>query len=319
MQAKEVRMSEDMTLDELIEDAESNPEIEEEEQLEEEIEEEEEIQDPLEEEEEESSEEEEEEPELEEEDGEEEPKEEEEEETYTVTIAGSEVEVTKEQLLEYASKGANQTKDNSLEEEKFILEQAGLSAEDLKLIAEVKSGSKEALAKLAEQSKIDVMDVEPEMSEQYKPTMEYTPPTEVDKVASEIIQDTELAQSFQEQTAIIRNYGPEFMEILSTNAGALKDFAGHIKSGIAQEIIPKAIHAMNTSGGTFAQQYAKIGEAMYAQKQAKQERQLSPREEQMRKKASVGTGTKTKKNVADTDVFDLSPDEFEQLLGEQKF
>ena len=314
-----------MTLDEMIEDAEESPE--EDELLEEEEEEE---QDPLSEDEETEDEEESEETEDDSDDEEEESDEDEEEtdtdtsedseETFTVTISGSEVEVTREQLLQYAQRGADVNEDNSLAEEKVILAQAGLSAEDLKILAEVKGGSKEALAKLAQRNSIDVLDVENEMAGEYKPTQEYHVPTEVDRVAGEIMSDPELAENFRGEVDRIRDVGPEFVKLISENPNALRDFSSHVRSGLASKVIPLAINKMKLEGGPFAKHYASIGQQMENASKAPEKRQVSKREQDMRKKASAGNSGRAKHSPSDSDdIFEMSDADFNDMLGEPSF
>ena len=236
------------------------------------------------------------------------------------------MEVTREQLMMYAQRGADNfnTEKKTESESDIVMKQAGLTAEDLKLYAEAKGGSKEAIAQIAKLNGVDIMDVESEMADKYQQSQQYHVPTEMDGVIKDISSDPELAVNFKGTVEQIRSAGPEFIKIISENPNALKDFSGHVKSGIAQEIIPKAIHAMNTQGGTFSENYARIGKALSESKQTtktvKETRTVSKREEQMRKKASAGNSGKSKHSKSsDEDVFDMSAEEFEDFLGEVNY
>ncbi len=332
-------MADEMSLDEMIDDAEENPETEddftEEEETEQEPDEEETSEDKEEESDEENIDESEEhsdeseEDETEKEDDEEQDSEtiETSEETFKVTIAGTEMDVTKEQLMMYAQRGADNfnDKEKTDSESDIVMKQAGLTAEDLKLYAEAKGGSKEAIAQIAKLNGVDIMDVESEMADKYQQSQQYHVPTEMDGVIKDISSDPELAVNFKGTVEQIRSAGPEFIKIISENPNALKDFSGHVKSGIAQEIIPKAIHAMNTQGGTFSENYAKIGKTLSESRQTQKEtvketRTVSKREEQMRKKASAGNSGKSKHSkTSDDDIFEMSESEFEDFLGEVNY
>ena len=91
-------------------------------------------------------------------------------EPIEVEVSGVKVVInSKEEMLAYVKKGAStfNVEQDRFTEEKTILEQGKISADDLKLLVDAKNGSKEALALLARKANIDILDVESEMADSY--------------------------------------------------------------------------------------------------------------------------------------------------------
>lgn len=244
------------------------------------------------------------------------------EEKPTVTFEPIEVEVSghkvtinsKEEMLAYIKKGAStfNKEPETFVEEKTILEQGQLSADDLKLLVDAKNGSKEALALLARRSNIDILDVESEMADAYKQQTQYQVETDVDKVANEILSNETLATEFRKVSSALPK---DFMSEITSNAKDLKAFSGHIESGIAQKIIPLAINSQIVNGGSFMDNYNKIGFAMSQQKpEVKQERTVSEREADLRKRAFSGTGHNNQSaSNSSKDIWDMSEEDFNNI------
>lgn len=260
-------------------------------------------------------------------DGEEEKPEVEEEEVkpeftpIEIEVGGHKVKITsQEDLMAYVTKGAESfnKKEDKFVNEKTILEQGQLTADDLKLLVDAKNGSKEAIAKLAELGKVDVLDLEAEMASQYKNQFQPYIESDVDKVAGEILADAEHATNFRN---ISNSLPRDFMNAISSNAEALKNFSGHIKSGLAQEVIPMAITAQMRYGGSFMDHYVDIGQKVSASKTAKAEvkpaRSMSAEEISMRQRASAksGSNTESRKDNSADDVWALSDAEFAEKYG----
>jgi hypothetical protein len=230
-------------------------------------------------------------------------------------IAGIKVTISsEEEMLAYVRKGASTfNKDESkFKEEKMIIEQAGLTPELLKLVAEAKNGSKEALALLARKSNIDILDVENEMADSYKQQTQYQMQTEVDTVANEILSNPELASEFRRLASVVP---ADFMAEITGNARDLKAFSKHIESGIAKEVIPMAINSQIVNGGTFLENYNKVGLAL-SQKKAQPEvkREVGQREQELRKRASSGQGNNHQSSSnSGADIWDMSDEDFENL------
>lgn len=238
-----------------------------------------------------------------------------------IEVGGHKVKITsQEDLMAYVTKGAESfsKKEDKFTNEKTILEQGNLTSDDLKLLIDAKNGSKEAIAKLAELGKVDVFDLDSEMASQYKGQFEPYIESDVDKVANEILADVEHATTFRN---ISNNLPRDFMNAVSSNAEALKNFSGHIKSGLAQEVIPMAITAQMRYGGSFMDHYVDIGQKISASKTAQAEvkpaRSMSAEEISMRQRASAKTGShvETKKDNSAEDIWNLSDAEFAEKYG----
>ena len=164
---------------------------------------------------------------------------------------GLEIDVTSmDELIQLANQGLNYTqKTQTLSEHRRTVEymkQHNISNEDLHLIADLKSGNKEVITALAKTYGVDPYELD--MDKQYTPNQsnkmaEYNP---VDDVANEILQDVELSTNIKN----LMTYVPDsFREKLASSADNLRGFAGDVKSGLAQKIIPEAVklHALNPS------------------------------------------------------------------------
>ena len=238
-------------------------------------------------------------------------------EPIEVEVAGVKVKIeSKEDLLAYVKRGAESFKKEpeKLSTEKTIIEQGQLSAEDLKLIVDAKNGSKEAIAKIARLANVDILDVENEMADKYTQQKQYYEANEIDRVADEILADTELATTFQSMAKTLPH---DFMEEITSNARDLKAFSNHIKSGIAQQVIPLAINMTIVNGGKFIDNYNKVGMDLTIKQQNKapeQKRETSEREKEMRKRASSGGGhNHQQKQNSTADIWNMSDDEFDKL------
>lgn len=233
-----------------------------------------------------------------------------------VKVNGVDVKIeSHEDMMAYIQKGADAfaTKPETLSEEKTIVEQGNLSPEMLKLAVEAQNGSKEALAKIAELSKIDLDEVDADDAQNYKQTKEYYQATEVDRVADEIASDPVQLDNFQRT---VKSLPDDFVTAVTSDATILSNFNRHIKEGLAQEIIPLAITSQIKNGGSFMDNYSKIGEALIAKKNNnEQKREVSPQVNKLKKKAGSGGGNPTPDKVIDSgkEIWQLSDKEFAEL------
>ena len=102
-----------------------------------------------------------------------------------ITIKNGDIEIVidnREDLLAYVNKGVESIgKDTGkLKEETQLVEQGGLSQEELTLLIDAKNGSKEAIAKILELAKVDRFDIEDGMANDYKPEFKPTIETDLD-------------------------------------------------------------------------------------------------------------------------------------------
>ena len=224
------------------------------------------------------------------------------------------------ELKAMLSKGAESLtkQDNSLSLEKTIIEQGKITADDLKLLVDAKNGDAKALAKLAKNSKIDILEVEADDDEKYIPTFQPTVISDTEKVAREISSDVEHAEVF---TKIASGLPKEFKQAIMSNANDLKAFSEHIKSGLAQQIIPEAMKRTFTEGISFSDAYVKVGLELSNKQpeQKKVERTLTDREKELRKKASEQGNNQSndgKRKLTVDDIANMPIEEFEKLTAE---
>lgn len=224
-----------------------------------------------------------------------------------------------EEMIAFAKKGAStyNQKPETFVEEKAIIEQGKLSIDDLKLLVDARNGSPEAIAKLAKLSGVDTFDIDETTADKHTQKFQPTVQSEVDKVATDILKDESLAVSFRNTVSSLPQ---DFVSMVTSDASMLKDFARHVKEGIAQEIIPLAVKAQMMNGGTFFDNYSKVGQDLVASKNAKStnERVITDKEKELRERADKANtkNTETKLTVSDAqDVWDLSDEEFAKKFG----
>ena len=236
-------------------------------------------------------------------------------------IAGQKIVLnSEEELKAILSKGAESLskQDNSLSLEKTIIEQGKITADDLKLLIDAKNGDAKALAKLAQNSKIDILEVDADDAEKYVPTFQPVIISDTEKVAREIANDKEHAEVF---TKIASGLPMEFKQAIMSNANDLKAFSNHIKSGLAQQIIPEAMKRTFTEGISFSDAYVKVGLELSKKEpeKKKEERILTDREKELRKKASEQGNNQSnsgKKKLTVDDIANMPIEEFEKLTAE---
>lgn len=236
-------------------------------------------------------------------------------------ISGQKITLKSEdELKAMLSKGAESLskQDNSLDLENEIIKQGKITADDLKLLIDAKNGDAKAIAKLAANSNIDILEVEADDADKYVPTFAPVIVSDVEKVAREISADVEHANTF---TAIASALPQEFKDTIMSNANDLKTFSEHIKSGLAQQIIPEAMKLVYTKGMKFSDAYVAVGLELTQTKQEpkKEERNLTDREKELRKKASESGNNQSngsKKTLTVDDIANMSDEDFANLKAE---
>ena len=236
-------------------------------------------------------------------------------------IAGQKITLKSEdELKAMLSKGAESLskQDNSLDLENEIIKQGKITADDLKLLIDAKNGDAKAIAKLAANSNIDILEVEADDADKYVPTFAPVIISDVEKVAREISADVEHANQF---TKIASNLPQDFKAAIMSNANDLKTFSEHIRNGLAQQIIPEAMKLVYTKGMNFADAYVAVGTELTQTKQEpkKEERNLTDRGKELRKKASESGNNQSnsgKKTLTVDDIANMSDEEFEKLTPE---
>lgn len=167
--------------------------------------------------------------------------------------------------------------------------QHSIDISDLELLADLKTGRKEALAELAKRNSVDVYDIDTDASYQPNNEVVYREASEVDMVAQEIAQDEVLYGKVKDAlTYVPRN----FAESVVSDAKLLSAFRDDVANGIADKVLPVAIKNHAVRGGDFIQHYVAVANQMFSASQEQVEPQapvqqaVSP---QTKAKASVGS------------------------------
>jgi len=217
-------------------------------------------------------------------------------------------------FIERQNRNIQPSKKSLVEE---ITSQGNILEADLKLLADIKAGNIGALNKLAKENKMDLADVD-EYEGDYETQFEPDVLSEVDVVIQNIGANKELAPKFNE---VVNNLPDEFLNAISTNAQDLVQFAGHVESGLAQELIPQAVKNAALNGGTLLENYIKLGEAKAAKAKEtpttkETKREVSEKEKNLRQRAGSdhdeNKGGKTSDLSVD-DIWNLSPEELSKL------
>ena len=235
-------------------------------------------------------------------------------EPITVKFNGSDIQLDNmAEVQSYLNRVGNTGKPKT-SKEKQLMAQSGLSEEDIALMVDAKKGNKGAIAKLAKNANVDVYDLDDEMAESYTPEFQAQYMSEVDEVAEEIMSNENLAREFQEVTKTLPE---DFIGAIASNPVALRNFAQHVESGLAKEVLPQAMKKVLLEGGDLLTHYTTLGEAAFNSNRekpsdSKTTRKLSPRAGELKKQATkkkVGQ-SKKKTTLSADDVWNMSDEDF---------
>ena len=199
------------------------------------------------------------------------------------------------------------------------VKQHNIAMEDLQTLADLKNGSKEALASLAKRSNIDIYDVDATANYQPSQQVTYREMSEAEMVANEIARDEVLYNDVSKAlTYVPSNVG----ERIVTDAKLLSAFSQDVKSGIAKDVIPQALKNFAVYGGDFIEHYVSVANSMfpvdgYAQAPEQVGNKIPNPSVQSKTKASISSNGG--KNTATVDVWNanLSQDDMMEELRRQ--
>lgn len=204
----------------------------------------------------------------------------------------------KTQELASVRKIADYAKDHSIE------------MSDLELLADLKSGNKDALGELAKRNNISIYDVDTEAD--YKPNekVAYKEVSEVDLIAQDIAKDEVLYGKVRDALTYVPR---DFAENVVSDAKLLSAFRDDVANGITDKVLPLAIKNHAIYGGDFIQHYVNIANELFNQNVESKtpvNQSVSP---QTKAKASVGSSS----NGTSSQELDLWENVSEQELIER--
>ena len=208
-------------------------------------------------------------------------------ETYSITIGGQEVSLTLEEMKLFAQKGGDYTrKTQDLAKSRADIElmtEKNLSHEDLVMLADIKNGNKEALAKLANNAGIDPLDVED--------TSSYVPEVternfELEDVISGIRDDSVNGSTIDGWISAL----PQGVKkVLAEQPAVLKGLHIDTINGVSKDIMPEVIKQLAINpNADFVDMYQAVGNKAVKSKKAE------PKEEATRETKKRATIAKTK-------------------------
>lgn len=203
--------------------------------------------------------------------------------------------------------------------EQILMETAGISQEDLALLADIKDGKVGAMKKLAESNKIDLVAVD-EFEGSYSSEIKPVERTKIDVVLKNVARDKQLQSDFNKT---MESLPQDFIDALGSDAQGLANFVGHIKTGLASDVLPKAAKASALNGKSLLDNYIDIGTKQITgneqkdvgSKKKEQKRKVSEKEKNFRKRASTDKDNKQNKNssVSADDIWNMTEAEIAEL------
>ncbi len=205
-----------------------------------------------------------------------------------------------------------------------IIKENDLTPEDLALIADVKKGSKDAIAKLLKEANVDPMDIDEDVMEQ-----EYVPKTPIPndeemkliEVVNEISSDPEFQTTRQ---VVDEQWDEASREVLQKNPELILGLHEDVRTGVFAQVYPEAKKLAILDGYKHSdiEYYVQAGQLVQSQQanQQQPEQSQQPKQEnetirKKRKAASVPKGASSKKPDV-IDYMSMSDDEFEKMREE---
>ena len=212
----------------------------------------------------------------------------------TLKYKGQELSLTEDERDALAQKGFDytaKTQDLSLNRADIeFMAENGLSHKDLVMLNDIKNGNKEALAKLANTSGIDPIDVEDDSA--YVPEVKETNYALKDAVDA-IKADTENAPVID---GYISALPQSVKDVFVASPNILSGLHQDVRDGLAKEIMPEVIKQMAINpNADFMQLYASVGNQVVSAKGEAPKKETKPEaKRETKKRASV---TKSKSNA----------------------
>ena len=242
----------------------------------------------------------------------------------TIKARGMEIDITDPQeLITLAHKGFDYFKKTQelaqWRKDISVIEKGGITTEDLQILAELKSGNKDAAGALLKMTGIDPYDLASDETKTFSPSEKFAPATEVEIVAQEILSQPELAEKVKQTVSVVPQ---DFTQKVSSDPNLLRAFANHVQTGLAEQIVPEAMKRQMMYGGNFFDHYTEIGEALIAGSQQQpeprgtQKRELTEKERRLREKAAPPKGKAKKQSFIDDaeQIWDMSDEEFDEAV-----
>ena len=200
-----------------------------------------------------------------------------------------------------------------------MLEQAGLTNDDIALLADIKSGDLAAAKKLLELNKMTLDDID-EVTEEYQKKFDYKEQSETEQLAEQIMADEAFSTTYKGELAKLPD---DFVQNVHADATAMKHFMRHVRSGLTKELIPQATKKAAIENIPFAEAYATLGREMAKQMGNKKEtpkketkkREVDEKSRQRRSRKRSNRSDAPKDFTAD-DIKNMSDAEFVKHFGE---
>lgn len=231
--------------------------------------------------------------------------------TQVLKWKGKEIPVTMEELIALGQKGFDSEKkwqEAAINRPiKEVIDKFGLSAEHLTMLGNiVKDKNPEALALLAEQNGIDLFEAE---RKNYQPIVEDVN-YELNDVIDEINQDEEIATQMNDYIGSVPN---SVRDRLTSEPDILRGLNLDMKQGIAQQIMPEVIKQLAINPNQdFVRLYQQVGTKVFSQGDNKVEEVVKEQPKQPKstredkKKVAVNKKTTTIEKKSTVDDYDAS-------------
>lgn len=239
-------------------------------------------------------------------------------ETLSVNVNGVDIEINSDTELREVVKKLTEDKPFEVNNEREMLDQAGLSEDDISLLADIKSGSKAALNELLKRQNVTLDDLDDARDEKYSKEFKFEEVTEVQAIAKQIMGDETFLGEYNTEVGKLPK---DFAEAIHSDATAMKHFVKHVKSGLTKELIPAATKESTLKGIPFMEAYAKIGRELAGKKteaksEAKKEKREVKEESRSRRAKRSQNRSSTQKEPTAADINAMSEEDFVAKYGE---
>lgn len=245
-----------------------------------------------------------------------------------IKVNGLTTRATLNELVEGFKKGMNYTK-NMQQLAPFrrsvgIMEDNGLTEQDLNLMVELKAGNKEALAKLLADSKVDPLDIDVDGRDEYTPK-DYgrdVVDVEMEQVQQEINADVDNIDAVKNALTTMPD---DFYNYIEKDANALRNLHKDVASGIYQQVMPEVLKLQTLYGKTkpTLDMYIEVARNMASRQTKQMETSAVKPKPDAEKRAKAVSSTKKKapkqsQSIAKA-VDEMDDDEFaanfEKIMG----
>lgn len=196
-----------------------------------------------------------------------------------------------------------------------VLQDAGISYEDLGLLVDVHTGKAEAIAKLIKDKKLDYFELDDSKAEEYAP--EARPEITDQQIELNLIaKEYEGVKAFDKAVEEVLEWDEPSRKFIVENPNSLRLLTEHIETGMYDQIMQKIAEHQSSGnvqeGVTMLQMYNYFGNQLYGNSKPARKKTVTSK----RRAVSGHRGGTSKANsLSSSDLLSMSDEEFRKLRG----